>query len=167
MSAEFSVLNDSCILNLRLCWNNYHFVKLYIGAARIAYFCLKRILAANTRVLRRLNEIGDWYCGLYRICGLQNGGILRVENGFVGVIAVLENLIFLSTMKMRLAFFQMHLTYSKMQGTFIPTVSRIWKNVRRIFGYSIPNCSKGARKLGNGSTNVSCRKLQFASCRRS
>ena len=88
MSAEFSVLNDSCILNLRLCWNNYHFVKLYIGAARIAYFCPKRILAANTRVLRRLNGVSSWYCGWCEICNLQNGGILRLGNGVVGVIAL-------------------------------------------------------------------------------
>ena len=167
MSAEFWVLNDSCILNLHLCWNNYHFVKLYIGAARIAYFCPKRILAANTRVLRRLNEINGWYCGLYSMYNLQNRGILRVKNGLSGVIAVLENPIFLSNIKMRLAFSQMRLTYSKMQGTFIPTVSRIWKNARRILRYSIPNCCKGARKLGNGSTNVSCRNLQFDSYRRS
>lgn len=38
---------------------NYHFVKLYIGAARIAYFCPKRILVANTRVLRRLNGVSN------------------------------------------------------------------------------------------------------------
>ena len=80
-------------------------------------------------------------------------------NGVVGVIAVPENLIFLSNMEMRLAFSQMRLTYSEMQVTFIPTVSRIWKNVRRIFGYSIPNCCKGVLKVGNGGANVSCRNL--------
>ena len=145
-------------------WNNYHFVKLYIGAARIAYFCPKRILVANTRVLRRLRGISDWYCGLYRICNLQNEGILRLRNGVVGVIAVPENLILLSNMEMRLAFSQMRLTYSEKQVAFIPTVSRIWKNVRRIFGYSMPNCCKGVPKVGNGGANVSCRDLQFASC---
>ena len=69
--------------------NNYHFVKLYIGASRIAYFCPKRILVANTRVLRRMNGVSDWYCVLYRICDLQNEGILRLKNGLSGVKAVL------------------------------------------------------------------------------
>ena len=77
------------ISNLHLCWNNYHFVKLYIGAARIAYFCPKRILIANTRVLRRLNGVSDWYLGWCEIYNLQNGGILRLENGLSGLIALL------------------------------------------------------------------------------
>jgi len=64
-------------------------------------------------------------------------------------------------MEMRLAFSQMRLTYSEKQVTFIPTVSRIWKNARRIFGYSIPNCSKDTLKLGNGSADLDCRNLQF------
>ena len=64
-------------------------------------------------------------------------------------------------MEMRLAFSQMRLTYSEKQVTFIPTVSRIWKNARRIFGYSIPNRSKDARKVGNGSADLDCRNLQF------
>jgi len=148
-----------------LCWNNYHFVKLYIGAVRIAYFCPKRILVANTRVLRRLNGISSWYCEQYRICNWQNGGILRVGNGVVGWLLSYENLILLSNLEMRLAFSQMRLAYSKMQGAFIPTVSCIWKNVRRIFGYSMPNCCKGVLKVGNGGADVSCRNLQFASCR--
>ena len=147
-----------------LCWNNYHFVKLYIGGARIAYFCPKRILVANTRVLRCLNGISSWYCERYRICNWQNGGILRLGNGFVGWLLSSENLILLSNLEMRLAFSQMRLAYSKMQVTFISTASRIWKNARRIFGYFMPNCCKGGRKLGNGGADVSCRNLQFASC---
>ena len=63
---------------------------------------------------------------------------------------------------MRLAFSQMRLTYSEKQGAFIPTVSRIWKNARRILGYSIPNRSKDARKVGNGSADLDCRNLQFS-----
>ena len=76
------------ISNLHLCWNNYHFVKLYIGAVRIAYFCPKRILVANARVLRRLNGVSGWYCVWCEICDLQNGGILRLGNGLSGVIAL-------------------------------------------------------------------------------
>ena len=76
------------ISNLHLYRKNYHFVKLYIGVARIAYFCPKRVLIANTRVLRRLNGVSDWYCVRCVICNLRNGGILRVGNGVVGVIAL-------------------------------------------------------------------------------
>ena len=71
-------------------FNNYHFVRLYIGVTRIAYFCPKRIWVVNTRVLRRLNGVSDWYLGWCEIYNWQNGGIPRSENGLVGVIVALR-----------------------------------------------------------------------------